>query len=219
MRVGALSIALGGTIFACSGGGGSNGQPAVCTNVPSCGGSVVGTWTVANLCGPGANQTLTPLVADCPSSSSTVTRSATGTLTFNADSTYAFALIGITGGTEHLPNDPKTCLSGASCAQIERSFLQDGSGVVAIGLVPTSGTKYSSASCADDGSSCNCALVLVPRMTTETGTYTVSGSTLETTPTGGAALLSSQYCVSGTQISIAPSAPTAQTLIFIANKT
>lgn len=203
MRSSIRTLALAGTLLACSSGGSGNGLPAACTNAAPCGGNIVGTWTIANLCGAGANRMQTGVLPGCPSSSATSTTGATGTITFNADFTYTTTLTATGSATNTLP---KSCLSGTTCAEIQTNIMQG-----------PSASQYSSISCLDDGSNCNCAVVLAPQMNTETGTYSLSGGTLNTMPTSAGTAGTAQYCVSGTELSI--STGDTMPLIIVANKT
>jgi hypothetical protein len=62
----------------------------------------------------------------------------------------------------------------------------------------TTDPTLTSATCATSGSACVCQLSTV-QDATEAGTYTTSGTTLSTTPTGGTASTGS-YCVKGNEL-------------------
>jgi hypothetical protein len=113
--------------------------------------------------------------------------------------TYSSTLTEFTKDTATIP---KSCLAGAACSALETQ-LKTRMGVTA-------------AMCTDDGTNCNCNIAQnVPAM--ESGTYTMSGATVNTTPTSGAAG-SAQYCVSGNQISFSANDPMSPMLVLIGAK-
>jgi hypothetical protein len=207
MRSSAFTIALAGALFACSGGHGGDGSQLLgaCPTMTNCGGNIVGTWSVSNFCGPGANSTKAGVLMNCPSSSATANAGATGTLTFNADSTYTVTLTSTGGGTDVFP---KSCLNGSTCAEVQQTIQQS----------PTA-AQFSSLTCPDDGTNCNCTFVLAPQTNTDTGTYSVSGGTLTTTPSAGTGMPgATQYCVNGNEVSFASTSTTSPTIIIVAVK-
>jgi hypothetical protein len=165
----------------------------------ACGGDIVGNWTVSTLCGPGANQTQS--VSGCPGGMATIHVTATGTLRFGVDGSYTTMLTPAGSAMDFLP---KSCLGGSTCAMLQDALLQQGT--------------FSDGTCTDDGTNCNCALTLAARLTTQTGTYSVSGTTLTTTTADAGMPSLSPYCVSGNQLSIASSDPTQPMLVFVATK-
>jgi hypothetical protein len=147
-----------------------------CTMFSACGGDIVGTWTVTNACyGGGVN----PFAAQCPSSTDQIAvTSASGTMTFNADGTYSTTFD--VNMTMDFTLPTAACLNGATCAQIQASFVQsDG------------GTGSTVATCTDAASGgCNCHLTSTSDAP-KNGHYAVSGSTIMLD--GQAA----SYCVEG----------------------
>ena len=76
-----------------------------------------------------------------------------------------------------------------TCAQLDQSIQTV--------LTQSPGT-YQSAHCSGS-SSCTCTFVLAPQTTSETGTYTTSGTTITTTDSTGTSS-SSSYCVQGNEL-------------------
>jgi hypothetical protein len=188
MRRTTIAVAVIGWLAGCSGSSGGSGGPAACTTFMACGGNLAGTWNVTTACGPGTMVTQTGFLSGCDASSLTATIiSASGALTFNADMTYSSSV------TEALSSNatiPKSCLPATTTCSAFETALKAEMGVT-------------SASCADGGTNCSCAIGQ-NIVATESGTYTTSGSTLTTTPTAGTPA-SAQYCVSGNQASFSGS--------------
>ena len=115
---------------------------------------------------------------------------ASGSLVFDADGSYALALV--FDGSFDL-NYPATCLAGLGCDDATVGFqsqIDDGSFPL---------RNVSSISCAGT-SGCLChATVDAPQY--EAGTYSISGSVLTLTATNGAAIDKS-YCVDGNALHI-----------------
>jgi hypothetical protein len=212
MRLSGFGVVLVGVIAACSsssnsggsldgglgGTGTGGGSPPSCTAFSACGGNIVGTWHITAFCGPGTTQTQP--VDMCPGGTVTATFTGTGTMVFNADSTYTFASTTMGTGTAVLPN---SCLTGTTCAEVQTSLV---------------GGQITSATCTGDNTNCNCKLVIAPQQSMVAGTYTVSGTTVTTTPGDGSAGGSAQYCVNGTQLSTQSTDATGRNLIMVANK-
>ena len=174
--------------FGCDGDDGNDnivGGPA-CT-VAACGGNIVGNWNMTEICADKSvfmEAFLGGLMGQCPGANvGAVTFTPSGSLAFNADSTYS---VNFTISGTVVMNIPSSCLQGATCADLGAALAGEFAGD------PT----VQSASCSGSGT-CACPIVLTPDQTSEAGTYTVSGSTLLTTPTGGTAE-SLEYCVKGT---------------------
>jgi hypothetical protein len=174
-----VSLACGSS----SGGNNVVGGPS-CT-VGACGGDIVGSWTATEVCVDKSvlmQAFVSGLMGRCSGANlGSVTYTPSGSLVFNADMTYATTL-GITGSL--VVNVPGSCFqNGATCAGLAAAFDGD----------PT----IQSATCSGS-SACACTLVTAPTQMSESGTYTLSGSTLLTTPTGATAADSQDYCVKGT---------------------
>ena len=171
-----------------SGGNNIVGGPS-CT-VATCGGDIVGTWNPSEVCADKSvfmTAFLGGLMGQCPGANvGAVNFAPTGSMVFNADMSYSITL-SIAGSIS--VNIPGSCLNGATCtdlgAQLQSAFAGDPS--------------IQSVSCTGSGT-CACPIVMAPEQTYETGTYTVSGSTLMTTPTGSTTADSQQYCVKGTTV-------------------
>jgi hypothetical protein len=190
MKALSACIAIGMTILGCgsSSGGGSGSDPAAtCGKVAACGGSIVGTWTVAASCATAA----APSVPGCASASvKDVMVSASGSSTFKSDGT--FTLNSTQSGSEVLVI-PMSCLSSggatATCAQL--------SGILGAALMGDAGTT---ASCTTSGSECDCMIGLPSTTNMESGTYKVSGTTL-TTMSGGTTT-TADFCVQGNELHV-----------------
>jgi hypothetical protein len=159
-----------------SGTGGGSGGTGICSNGSACGGSVIGTWTVASSCLSlgSANLDITNAGLD-PRSCNNVTLSGTldvtGTWTANADGTYVDGTT--TTGSAHIVL-PAGCLmiSGTTttCARV-------GS--------PLSGLGFSDVTCTDAaGGGCDCTATVQQSGTpgvmsvnaSASGNYTASGN-------------------------------------------
>ena len=179
-----FSAALGLTMSSCGGGNGS------CGKVQPCGGSVVGNYSVSVACFDNAALTM-QIGMSCPGASINISGlNVSGSGSFNADMTYS---INETISASLSETIPPSCLTMSgitlTCAQLDQS-------IQAI-LTQSPGT-YQSAHCAGS-SSCTCTFVLAPQTTSETGTYTTSGTIITTTDSTGASS-SSSYCVQGNEL-------------------
>jgi hypothetical protein len=186
-----LSVAFSIFAVACgsSSGGSENisGGPA-CGNQP-CGGDVVGTWNWSDVCirtDVLKQDFLQGSMGACSQATVGANLSAAGAFTLNADHTYAVTLT-MSGTTT--TNVPMSCLAaGDSCAGLS-ARLQ---------AALASDSSIQSASCSGT-TTCVCTEILTPSSQNESGTYSTSGSSLVTTPTGAAAD-TVQYCVKDTTI-------------------
>jgi hypothetical protein len=106
-------------------------------------------------------------------------------MTYSVTETISSASI-----TETIPTSCFTT-SGVTptCAQLDQSIQA---------LVTQSPDTYQSAHCSG-GSTCTCTFTLAPQTTSETGTYTTSGTTITTTTDSTGASSSSPYCVQGNE--------------------
>lgn len=168
------------TVAAC--GGSSDNGGGNCSNVSPCGGNVVGTWKITNVCASGMLSN--SLGSVCPGASEQVgSINASGTATFNSDGTYSTSTTASASVTLTIPN---SCLSQSgvtiSCGAIGSSLAN-----------PDAGT---SGSCASNGSNCDCTVASSPMSSSSAGMYTTSGTTITTTPTGNSSS-SNDYCVQG----------------------
>ena len=155
--------------------------------VGPCGGDVVGTWNATGLCVDKSvlmSAFVSGLMDSCSGASLADTTSFTpsGTLTFNSDLTYDIALT--LNGSVGI-NVPPSCFQGGTCAQFGAA-LQD---------VVANDPTIQSVACTGN---CICTFVEAPMQDAESGSYTVSGSSLLTTPTGQTTADTTGFCVKGT---------------------
>jgi len=172
--IGSLVVALAGC------GGGGNSAPPNCLQVQPCGGNVVGTWTLLGACYASAfrTQLSTSLAASCPGASiDTLDIDMSGTVTFNADLTYAANVHETLTITERIP---LSCLNASSCAAVP------------------SNTSESTISCTGT-TTCTCHASGMPAGD-ETGTYTTSGTSL--TITAPDSTTTDAYCVQNNQLHV-----------------
>lgn len=171
---------------------GSSG--GTCANTAACGGAVVGTWTITSSC---VSESASMLDSQCPTataSSSGLT--ITGSITYNADGTYAST--STVSGTIHVTLPPSCLTSNGvtlTCNQINQLFQSN----------PTPGVTLN----CTGSTSCDCRETLSAQTSSETGTYTTTAAGLLTdTPTGGTAS-ETDYCVKGTTMTQSPHAGSA----------
>jgi hypothetical protein len=173
--------------------GTGGGAPTACGTVEPCGGSPAGTWTLSSECLDPAE--VTALVQqELYCTTATVTSALatiSGSATFNTNMT--FTLIQNLTGTLTF-NVPATCTSGLSCADYasyEQLILNDPSFVC---------TGTTSCGCTQQSTS----------NSTNSGTYTLSGTDLNlNASTGATATLG--YCVQGSTIHLMSIDPTMHT--------
>jgi hypothetical protein len=157
------------------GGGGGN-----CGKVSPCGGNIVGSWKITNSCV--TNSTINPMNTSCPGETGKVNSFDYGTATFNADGTYSTSTGGSASETLTIP---KSCVSTITCDQLTMALNNTDGGA--------SGT------CVTSGSNCDCTFAISAQTSTETGTYTTSGTSITTTPASGTAGTNG-YCVQGSTL-------------------
>jgi hypothetical protein len=177
-----VSVALGGISLGCSDAGGGGGGSASCASDASCGGDVVGTWTIVQAC----NATASVAPGACAQRTDTFSEQAqSGTLVFRADGT-ATETLRTTGTLTEMT--PPVCLASTSqtCADIDAEYKS----------LVQAGSSYTSANCTDNAGTCVCTLTF-DTTTNVSGTYTTSGSTLTVTSNGSA---TASYCVTGSTL-------------------
>jgi hypothetical protein len=159
-----------------TGGGGTGGTGGTsgggCGTTQPCGGSVVGTWAITDVC------VTAPTTTDpnCPGATlSNLMITETGTLTFASGGTYSTSISATISYTEMTP---ATCISPATCADLAAAYVSQGASATC------SGTSV-----------CTCTVSLASTGA-ETGTYTTSGTSLTVTPSLGTADTMG-YCVQG----------------------
>jgi len=182
LRIFGLGImALSASILPACGG---SGPAASCGKVQPCGGNVVGDWNLVATCettaaiNAGLANELMGTV--CPTvTASNVSMSISGSLMFNADSTYSLSQ---QVGVAFDANIPASCSAALSCAMAEANLQA----AIAAGDVI-------SGSCA--GTPCVCHEVLATTEA-EAGTYATAGNALTLTSTAGP-VSSVDYCIQG----------------------
>jgi hypothetical protein len=183
------SLALASILSSCGGGGGS------CGKVTPCGGDVVGSYTITAGCINNAalNMQLGSTSTSCPGLSVSVSgTNVTGSGSFNADMTYTVTETVKLSAVETIPT---SCLSQSgvtlTCAQLDQALQQE---------IASGSTTISSGHCSGT-SSCTCSFTIPAQTTTETGTYTTSGTTITMTPSTGTTS-SDSYCVQGNELHV-----------------
>jgi hypothetical protein len=145
---------------AVGGAGGAGGGVADCGEVQPCGGEIVGSWTIKGACAPAP--TLAGVVAQlealCGDVVTTTTIDVSGTVVLNADGTYTTSGTDGANATVHVT---ASCLaqSGMTCDDVGRGV----------------GTA---SACVSASGACDCTLSTPAQSATQTGTYTVSGTSL-----------------------------------------
>ena len=197
------SAVLGALICAAAAGGcgpsnGSDSAPPSCLQVQPCGGDVLGTWSFLGACtSPALLQTFSEdLQASCPGASTTALDvDSSGTVTYNADLTYAANVIETVRATETVP---LSCLGFTSCAQVVSNNADT--------TISCTGTT-----------TCTCRVTGAPPMT-EMGTYTTTGTAL--TMAGPTSTETDAYCVQNNELHIIGVDATTGALVgdFVAQK-
>jgi hypothetical protein len=195
MRAGRRGAALTVLVVAASacGGGTGDGVPASCGTAEPCGGDLVGTWGPGGSCVNRASlqaRYMSELGGACPGGTSVSIVNATSnwakaSRTFNADGSYVGTTT-FSASVEILV--PSACLVARGCADLDadfRAMVDPVTGIVG--------------SCLNAETACACTIVQQQPTTSQSGTYTVSGTTLTTTPLGGSPA-DMPYCVSGSEL-------------------
>lgn len=190
-----LFLGLGALAVLSSCGGGSSNGGGTCSSAAACGGNIVGSWMITSSCITVDTSSMMPEV-DCPGATGSAEGfKITGTATYGADMTYTEN--STMSGTV-VVNLPSSCLMQQgltlTCAQVQQ-VLQ----------LAIAGSEFSSATCTGS-SGCTCKMVLVPQMSTETGTYTATTAGLLTQMATGGDTSQSDYCVKGTTLTESPRA-------------
>jgi hypothetical protein len=179
-----------------AGSSGAAGTNGTCGKVQPCGGSLVGSWTVASTCFLQADITPSDLIDVCPIAKlEALSATANGTATFTA-TTY------VNTGTITVQSRltmPLSCFgAGKDCAGLQAVYVDQG--------------FFQSPTCAVQGTSCICALNAV-QDAAGSGTYTTSGTTLTSTDADGTTS-ADPYCVVGNELhsmDVDPDMPTGPT--------
>lgn len=184
--LGPLAVVIAAQI-GCSG---SDSAGASCGAFTPCGGELVATWNIQQLCSPQRAP------ADCPGYKLDLSRvMANGTVTFAADKSYNTMVT--TTGTADI-TVPKTCLTlmgmTLTCQQLNA--------LLALAAAdPDSDIK--SAMCSEAGADCACSVTSKGNPQTERGTYRTSGSTVFIKANGSMNETPNDYCVSGNTLKTA----------------
>jgi hypothetical protein len=162
-----------------------------CGQVSPCGGKVVGDWHIAGACvDPDAitNADVESVRSLCPDITYDTSYTASGSASFT-ETSYTLDIDRTVTATVHVP---ASCLTpfGLNCAALDGLLKQQAGG----------GSGDPTISCSGSGS-CTC-LISAPEQVTESGTYTTSGTTLTTTPTGSGSPSSTEYCVDGSTLHV-----------------
>lgn len=178
-------------VLAASCGGNSEGGGGSCGKVEPCGGDPTGVWEVTTSCidatalGDGVLSQLSALTGCNALEVESTHAEQTGTVTFNADMSYASNGVVAFDASVFVP---KSCIAQGgftlTCSQLTllvQQLMQQ-----AIGTV----------TCKDATNGCSCKLVTPPRAVNEAGTYTVSGTKLTTPSTDGP----TDFCVRGNEL-------------------
>jgi hypothetical protein len=200
--LGTALVALGLFVVSC-GGSSNDGSPATvpvasCSDpFTACGGDVTGTWTLGAFCIAGSlDAALDTMLADYPSCANAFSGSKMTTqssVTYSGSNFTRTGSIQITGTMKVTPACYAEQISGATLTAYNCSPY----GTVAATRIKGSETGTTTTlNCTHDGTNCNCAMTYGKQIN-ETGTYSVTGSTI--TETGGTNA-TYQYCVNGNQL-------------------
>lgn len=192
-------VVAGAASLGCGDGGGTGG--GTCASNASCGGNIVGTWTIVQTC-----NARTVKAKTCGDETYTVSNPVqTGTLAFRADGT-ATVVLRTTGTLVDVL--PPICLTntGQTCADVEASYRE----------LVQSGADYTSATCTDNAGTCECTLGF-DTTSNVSGTYTTSGSTFTVLSPGDSN--TQTYCVTGSTLIInVPSTTSDPPVIYVATR-
>jgi hypothetical protein len=172
------------------GGGGEAGVGAACTEFTACGGSLLGTWQLANTC-----FFMPPAASGCADETvDAATFHESGSYVFNSDLTYSASVIpsGTLGFTM-----PQSCTPAqpiaTTCAVFNSTYSS---------LVSQPGSPYASAGCAASGTDCVCTFTFNGQTVSATGTYVVGTDTVTLTRAGSTTSTTNNFCVQGTALSL-----------------
>jgi|HubBroStandDraft_2_1064218.scaffolds.fasta_scaffold584693_1 hypothetical protein len=188
-------IAIGVTFLGCSSSSGSGADS--CGKVAPCGGNIVGTWKVVDACTGSTSGSSGSPISSCPSATTQVGNvNASGTATFNADMTYS---VSVTESASETLDIPMSCLSSGTGTTVTCADL-----ATSLGTALGGDDAGATTTCTTSGSSCNCTVTLAGMTDNETGTYSISGDTVTTTPTAAPGTTVStgggSYCVQGSDL-------------------
>ncbi|HEY2407333.1 MAG TPA: hypothetical protein VGI10_15085 [Polyangiaceae bacterium] len=168
--------------------GGGTG-PVDCS-FSACGGDITGAWTITAGCFNSNSSAL----SGCPTATVMAQTDVAGMVTFNADSTYS---VNLTESGTINAEVPTSCLSGTTCDAFGTS---------------------NQVACTADTTGCACTKAIMPANSSESGTYTTSGTTFTTTKTGDTPGTPNQYCVTGSTLKVQTTDSNGQVNILIGTK-
>jgi hypothetical protein len=152
-------------------------QPT-CSAFTACGGDLTGTWTIDGECYAPTHPIWVDILGCDNVQGTGVHITASGTWTFGSDLTFTRS---ITSQTTLEFNEPYTCdISATDCSNVQ--------------------VLDYAATCTGTGC-CSCTQVRPASTTSDTGTYSLSGSTVNVTSAGGNAL-PWPYCVNGNTLTL-----------------
>ncbi len=186
-----ISFLSGSILPACGTGGavragGASPTASATGRGRSCGGDVVGSWTIVS---SNISLDVAKMATDCPSATGagkSITMA--GEARYGADGTYT-QVSSFTGSLTI--NLPAPCIGpGLTCADLARAFI---------------GEMFLSAQCAAGGDGCSCTVALAPTKHTVSGKYTKpSVGLLSETDTGESTADLTDYCVEGATMTQSP---------------
>ncbi|HVY29555.1 MAG TPA: arabinofuranosidase catalytic domain-containing protein [Polyangiaceae bacterium] len=176
-------------------GSGGSAQGGACSATAACGGDAVGTWKVAASCLSVSGELNLKSFGSCEHVPTVGTRSVTGSVSLNADSTWSDKTV--TTGSEQMTFGPECMMISSTPVTCE--------GIA--GFLKTYG--YATASCTAANGGCACTatvnqmggLGLVQPAPTRDGNYKATGSELDTTGDTDAKY---SYCASGGNLTLIP---------------
>lgn len=182
-----LTLLMSASFLSC----GDDDDAGSCAAFTPCGGDVVGTWSIQNMCLTGG---AADLIEGCPAATLSLDGiKGSGTITFNPNMTTT-ENITISGAMTLTV--PTSCFMGATCAQIDAGFRT--------ALLNDPETPFSAVSCSGSGP-CSCRMTFKDTpATTEMDTYMISGNKI--IDGDGEA---QEYCVSGKTMNVRSTMPMA----------
>ncbi len=185
---------------ACSSGGTSRGGGEACNAITPCGGDPVGNWTLSSSCVIGGWEQLGAVMYDEPECSNALADanvSRTGTVTVNADGTYATQ--SHIAMTMRLVFTSDCVAAMAELETVDAATLQAFCDGAQSGFdEPEEDSVITSATCSVSAGACQCNTTSSQDFS-NAGTYVVDGTTLTTTTADGE-VSEMSFCVQGNQL-------------------
>ncbi len=174
--------------------GGTGGSSAACGTVEPCGGTLAGTWTITSECLNTAELTTSVQQSICAQAMVTsASASASGTTTFNANLSYSVSET-VTAVLAY--QFPATCTGGLTCAaygEYQAATLAAGASFTCTGTT-----------------ACACTQAILST-STDSGTYSTTGTNLVITSAVTGTTTSGGYCVQGSTLHLVTVDPTLNT--------